>query len=465
MGRFWWVIFLVVGMAAAGSAWGEELTHEQMVAQFQAAVAENPDDAASWIQLGDAQWFMGYNQAARQSLDRARVALMKLPREERRKLAGAYYTAYAWLEYNSADWQASLDNALKAVKYDPNRQSRLVRALATAPFRELELRPVFTYLLPARDPGPDNRMRNLWWIEMMAKHQRGFHQWEYDFGQRYLEFEVRYFWREMLCRRDLGYTHDDHEHWPEARAAYELSASRSEVGTADWAVRHVGLDPRQSAGAEPMPFWVNRDGGYVTGSLLAYTAYACRRMLESPEQDQRLQWAHNTAAAASRCIPVYILRPLPWPWLWRAAADQILQDKPQEKSDRSIAESQLKEVGVTDPLLWYVKGHALLLDQNYAGAISWLDKATAAQPDLAISWAELGVARVMSGDRTGALADFNRSLSISPRWTASLHNRGVLFLQDGRIDEAVTDLRQAAELAPANQQILTDLQRALNARR
>lgn len=207
-----------------------------------------------------------------------------------------------------------------------------------------------------------------------------------------------------------------------------------------------------------MPFWTNSDDGYVTGSLMAYTDFAWERMIHASHHDERHRWAVHVADGASRCLGVYTNEP--WPWLWRAMAWQVMDEQPRAVSDLQQAEAEFAVIGRDEPALTYAKGHELILKENYGGAIPRLEQAVKEMPDLAICWADLGVARVMSHDREGALEAFNRALELAPDLAVALHNRGLMLLQDGRTEEALVDLTRAVEIAPEDEQIVLDLQRA-----
>jgi len=457
MAGFVLVSVILVGgsVVAASGSW------EGVLAAKRVAVDNNPEYAESYIDLANAQWIMGYNVEARASLDKAAELLRGLPADDRREFAGAYYTAKAWLEYNSGQWRAALDNANEAIKFSPDRESRLVKALATAHFPSLDLRETVTYLRPGKTQGPNNRNRNLWWVGLMGLHWEGDHSREYDWGQYHLKRLPGSKWREMLCRRDVGFTNEVHRKWEEAADAYRLSAERSDVGEGGWAIHEIRLTPVQSQGDTPMEFWMNPDFGYVTGSVMSYTGYSIERILNSPTQNQRELWARGALEGASRCLALY--GDEPWLLLWQAIGKQFVGAP--ARSALAMAEGEFAKRDKDEPLLLFAFGHADILDENFEGARPWLEKAAIELPGIPIIWAELGVARAMTGDREGARMAFDMSLSISSDWVESLHNRGVLNFQEGLLAAAHVDLARAAELAPDNQQVLTDLQRVVQAGR
>ena len=49
------------------------------------------------------------------------------------------------------------------------------------------------------------------------------------------------------------------------------------------------------------------------------------------------------------------------------------------------------------------------------------------------------------GDLEKALADYNKSLEINPHYTNALNNRGVVYLEQGHYDQALTDFERSAQ--------------------
>lgn len=436
----------------------DELPPDREVSILKSALTDNPDDGASWIRLGNLQRIMGYSHDARESFTRASEAIKKLSKEEKRELAGAYYTARAWLEYDATDWQAALDHAKMAVKYGSNHESRLVQGLAMAatPFSEEKIYAELNFLRPISSPGPANRRRNYYWIRLVWEyHQR--EVMELFYWSHEGLWEPAYHWAEMSCRRDYGYVFESYDEWAQAKIFYQFSVDRSAVSKGSWAVRHERLTPLQSTSDPPMPFWTNADGGYVTGSLMAYTKYACEQLLQAGAPEERDKWAIHTGDGASRSLAVYINQP--WPWLWRSLAWQVQGDLKRAERDLAQAKAEFEESGIEAPLFTYAKGHELIMKEKYGDALPWLEKAAQECPN-ASCWTDLGLARVMSYDRDGALSAYTKALALSPDLAVALHNRGMLHLQQGRPDMALTDLTRAAEIAPQDQQIITDLQRA-----
>ena len=444
----------------------DELPPDQEAAELQAHLANEPGDALGWIRLADLQRLMGYGHQARASFAEAAAIIKKLPKEEKLEMAGPYYTAKAWLEYDTTNWDDALANARRAYKIDPCSETKLVSILSRYAAQgegkigdrvKGEEGDPYPALFKRYESGPSNDSRNFYWTVLMFRH---YHRevWEAFAWAHSARSAPNYTWKELFCRRDYGYAFESKGLWPAAGEFYHFSVERSPVGAGSWARAHERISPLQVVTDPPMPFWTNADGGYVTGSLMAYTSWTTEQMLNAPGQESRRRWAVMSGDGASRSLAVYPNQP--WPWLWRALAWQVQGEDKRASSDLAQAAAEFEAIGKTDPLMNFAKGHELIMREKYAGALPWLEKSVLELPELAPCWSDLGLARVMSSDREGALAAFDRALELAPDSAVVLHNRGLLHLQDGRTDAALEDLTRAAELAPEDQQVVTDLQRA-----
>lgn len=449
--------------AGVGPVWAD--TPDRAAATAREAVATNPGDAASWLALAEAQRVMGYQAEARASLERAAGIINALPAGERGQFAGPYSTTKAWLEYDATNWRAAADQAKLAVKYAPGRESRLVQALAIAalPDHEVPLRTAAAYLQPASEPGPDNRLRNIWWIWFMRHHHESglVENWNthtilsinHMFGPTAASP-----WGELVCRRDYGYIFESNGEYAQALVAYGRSAQAGDCGLDAWATRGERLSPVQRSTDTPLPFWTNADGGYVTGSLMAYAGHACERMLAANGDSARSRWATHLESGATRALAVYVAPT--WPWLWRALARQALGEGPAASRDLLEAEDLLAGDGAAKALLEFARGHAALLSERHAAAEKHLESAVAAGLDAAPCWADLGLARAFAGAKAAAREAFDRAVALAPQSALALHNRGMMSLHEGDLAAALADLRHAAALAPHDPQVRLDVQKA-----
>jgi len=457
-------LFLVFSISLPSIA--DELPPDQEVVELQSRLENNPDDAADWIRLADLQRLMGYGHQARESFAEAAAIIKKLPKEKKLEMAGPYYTAKAWLEYDSTNWDEALFYARKAYKLDPRSETKLVSILSRYAAQgdgkigdrvKGEEGDPYPALFKRNESGPTNGYRNFYWTVLMFRHYCRV-AWDEISWSHTGGFVPNYKWKELFCRRDHGYAFESKGLWGRAGEFYHFSVERSPVGVGSWAQARERLTPLQVVTDPPMPFWTNADGGYVTGSLMAYTGWATEQMLNVPSQESRLHWATLSGDGASRCLAVYPNQP--WPWLWRALAWQVQGEAKRASSDLSQAAAEFEAIDKTDPWMNFAKGHELIMREKYAGALPWLEKAVAQLPGLAVCWSDLGLARVMTHDRPGALEALDQALELAPDMAVALHNRGMLHLQEGRPEAALEDLTRAAELAPEDPQVVADLQRA-----
>ena len=421
------------------------------------ALAANPDDAAGWIRLADLQRIMGYDRLARESFQEAARAIKTLPKDEQRAMAAPYYTSRAWLEYSATDWAATLDCAELAVTFDGGIEAKLLRALARAVQPRLDMEGANHFLREEHGTGLKNGARNWGWLSLTYAH---YHRepWSPVAILNIDGARPGANWGEQLCRRDYGAIFEEAGYIDRAAEFYTMGADRSEIALGTWATRREGRSTLARATDPLLPFWTNPDGGYVEGSLPAYTAFACDQVLAAGPPQDRDRWAENLGDGAARCLAIH--QSHPWPWLWRAIAWQVKGQKTRADADLGQAVAEYEKAGVTEPLLDYALGRRHLEAERYAAALPLLQGAVDGRPDLAAPWSDLGLARAMTGDREGALAAFDRALAITPTSATALHNRGMLHLRDKRFAEALADLAQAAEVAPGDPQVIADLQLA-----
>ncbi|MGC4051272.1 MAG: tetratricopeptide repeat protein [Paludibaculum sp.] len=94
-------------------------------------------------------------------------------------------------------------------------------------------------------------------------------------------------------------------------------------------------------------------------------------------------------------------------------------------------------------------------------ALTLLQDAVALQPGFAEAWSDLGQARKTLLDEPGALAAFEKSVSIDPENAIAQLRLGSEYLRQGRPHDAVQPLQMADRLKPDDQATLNSLQLAL----
>lgn len=90
-------------------------------------------------------------------------------------------------------------------------------------------------------------------------------------------------------------------------------------------------------------------------------------------------------------------------------------------------------------------------EKNYKKAIANFDKAIAQNPKFGYSYSNRGYARLMDGDRKGAMKDVNKSLELVPRNSYAFKNRALIFIAENKISSACLDLKKAQELGYSKQ--------------
>jgi predicted O-linked N-acetylglucosamine transferase (SPINDLY family) len=103
----------------------------------------------------------------------------------------------------------------------------------------------------------------------------------------------------------------------------------------------------------------------------------------------------------------------------------------------------------------------LLARGDAAGAASACERALAVSPDLVQAQNNLGNARAALGDRAGAEAAFRAAIARDADFADAHANLGNLLRLQGRLDEALSFNRRAAELAPNRKEMLEGLGQTL----
>lgn len=98
------------------------------------------------------------------------------------------------------------------------------------------------------------------------------------------------------------------------------------------------------------------------------------------------------------------------------------------------------------------RAEALLLREDWGGALAAAALAVAADPDSAAAWVARGRARGHVGDLHGGHEDLSRALELAPDDPATWALRGQVCLLIGDAEGASADLQRAIELAPGSPQ-------------
>lgn len=427
----------------------------------------DPASPDGWLALSERAIAMGYEVEGEAALDAARATLRHLKGDERRAGIGAYSLAMSWWYYRLAEWRKGEDWGKHAIKADVGLDAQLVRWLnRTDVFRSRqqyieEMSPFYPYM-------EDWLRQSYWnWIRTMY-YYRNYE--EYDgpwladrlqetlLPHRYLQEPLRWSDHGMYC--------EAHEDEDLALRFYELALDGVKSREGGWLQRHSRTNPVLKTPMKPMPFWTNPDGGYVTGSRLAYLGWLRDEMLAATDPTRQDELAEMVLRYADRTATLYDRQP--WPLLWRVEALVELDEFGEADSAMYTARDQFQHLGITDPQLDRVEGHILLVQKKMGRAVPLLRQAVKDFPKDAVCWSDLGIAEAVIGDPAHARADFDQALALDPELATAWYNRGLLSLKEGDLESAQSDLERAARLVPDNetfQQELAALVQKISAKR
>lgn len=443
-----------------------------------------PDDAATWLALGETSRWLGDRAAAARAAEAALAAAASLPRHARQAPSLRAATLRAWLERDRGEWSlglAQVDSALALVPRD--REATLLRGLLLGQRGE-----VTRALLVAREIERADPFLSDWaWIRGVAalgdgRPEEAFH-WLHGRDPRQggrAEDEARRperppamgdptlltrymaapdvfhradYWNDLglLCER-LGRLAD-------ARRFYERAARSCPERDPD-CVRRRELPLREGDPVAPtLPVWLAFDRYPVAGSWWAYTLEVARRYEGAATPADRVFWGDAAVEAASIALRKGIE-----PLMARALRGRLyvqLQAFGLAEADLSRASDELAELGRAHAPTHYWYGYLKIRGDRCREALGPLRQAVAADPDLAPAWSALGYALVMTDDVVGARGALDRALALDPGRAEAWYNRGLMHFQAERWSDAVLDLQRAAELAPENVDVADLLDRAI----
>lgn len=102
------------------------------------------------------------------------------------------------------------------------------------------------------------------------------------------------------------------------------------------------------------------------------------------------------------------------------------------------------------------RGDLYLESGNLKGALADFNKAVSLNSANDRAFANRGRARAMNGDTEGGLEDLNRAVALNPRDPANFINRGIAKELSGDLKGALADMNSALKLSPENPLALTN---------
>jgi len=131
----------------------------------------------------------------------------------------------------------------------------------------------------------------------------------------------------------------------------------------------------------------------------------------------------------------------------RAGASRVVSDYAGRADSKEAADAAVA-LAPSDPEAHYARGNVLADSGDYAGAAPAYEEALRLRPRDYVIWDELGKTREETGDTAGALEAFRRAVALAPFYGRPRWQLGNALLRAGSREEAVAELRRAAESDP-----------------
>ncbi len=109
----------------------------------------------------------------------------------------------------------------------------------------------------------------------------------------------------------------------------------------------------------------------------------------------------------------------------------------------------------------YLRAKVFSYDNQIPQAIAALEESVRLDPLIAEAWSDLGMARKLSGNDSGALSAFRRAVGINPEDAVAQYRLGAEYLRQDQPAAAIGPLQAAYRLNPEDQSTLNSLQTAL----
>ncbi len=129
----------------------------------------------------------------------------------------------------------------------------------------------------------------------------------------------------------------------------------------------------------------------------------------------------------------------------------LLLEKHRYGDAISIAEDGLKIK--KDPMLYWVLGRAAMARKNYWKAKELFEKANSMDPELYVSYNDLGIVLIHLDKPGDANTAFSVALAINPDSTEANYNMAYSCLLLGKKNDALLYSKRALELSPGNEAV------------
>ncbi len=150
----------------------------------------------------------------------------------------------------------------------------------------------------------------------------------------------------------------------------------------------------------------------------------------------------------------------PWMWLGKVQDERGLTVEARRSWLRAaeVAEPGSKEM----PAIFMNLGLSFARQKNYRQAIEYYKPALRADPENAVAWAQLAVARMRLGRASEGWRDFEKAFKYRGSLPEVLQLRGQEYFLAGRCTEAASDFLQASRQIPEDEGLRRNLEAARN---
>jgi tetratricopeptide (TPR) repeat protein len=424
------------------------------------AVELDPSEPLHWLALGETCRLMGSTPAALAALNSGRSLFPGTRGDHRKQCIREYALSMGWIEYEAGRWSEAEAWGAKAREFDAGLDGLLIELLGMAArsMKQTEFDLKQAQWLPFAN-NSSNRRSNAHYCMMFFYH---LHNYPFDvtlFTNPRKRLQKTEDQTANIQRwRDYGLMCEYARKFELAESYYQMSRAAHPLAAGGWLDEHSGRIPGSRTVPRKLPFWTNAEGFYVTGSLAAYAEYVVDRLADPAQSERQEFWTQRLMATAAACrhrYPNY-----PYRYYWRAMAYEAL-GKPgfaQEElfTGRDLFQKLNMEI---DPRFDPLEGHVLLLRKKYNEAKPLLQAALQNFPEDPRCWAELGIILAAEDSKEEARHAFDTSLSLEENQPAVWYNRGILSSREEKWQASIDDLKRAADLAPADEQIQLDLER------
>ena len=138
------------------------------------------------------------------------------------------------------------------------------------------------------------------------------------------------------------------------------------------------------------------------------------------------------------------------PWIWFGTM-QYARGLTAEAQRSWLRAAEVVDPGSSErPVILRNLGLSFAKQKNYIRAVDYYKESLAADPESAVTWAQLAVARMKLGQTYQGWRDFERAFEHGPGTPEALQLRGQEYFLAGRCAEAADDFLEASRQIPEN---------------